>query len=266
VAADGTVGRGFERQCRGCGQTFVTSDVRQWRCRRRCQGRRRGEPEAWGPGTPVAPSLRRSTALLATFTEGGSTSLARIPDAALTRESLAAAVGSGRATPAAVAQAVSRMRRVDLEPRPEPPGPVPSPRYASWEDWLGRVSPAEVRHWCQLMAHSANRPRLLSGRPQVRVHPETIWAVIAAARGRCAYCGSLAVERRPSGPHGQPIAWAAVGRRIGSLAHRTARFHGGGNEAENLAWSCLWCNTWLSERRPGALDHGGFHPSVKLEE
>jgi len=25
-------------------------------------------------------------------------------------------------------------------------------------------------------------------------------------------------------------------------------------------WSCLWCNTWKSERRVGAADHGGHYP------
>lgn len=135
-----------------------------------------------------------------------------------------------------------------------------TPQYASWDDWLQGVSAAEIRRWCQQMAHTANRPRLLSGVPLVRVSPGVVWRVLADAEGRCDYCGSLAVERRPSGAHGQPIAWAGVGRRVGSLGHRKARFEGGGNEVENLAWSCLWCNTWLSERTPGATDHGGFYP------
>jgi hypothetical protein len=29
----------------------------------------------------------------------------------------------------------------------------------------------------------------------------------------------------------------------------------------NLGWSCLWCNTWQSERTPGAIDHGGHYPA-----
>ena len=51
-----------------------------------------------------------------------------------------------------------------------------------------------------------------------------------------------------------------MGRRIGSLEHITSRIEGGGNEAANLAWACLWCNTWTCERRFGATDHGGLHP------
>ena len=39
-----------------------------------------------------------------------------------------------------------------------------------------------------------------------------------------------------------------------------ARFNGGSNAPGNLTWACLWCNTWPSERRPGATDHGGIQP------
>jgi hypothetical protein len=57
-----------------------------------------------------------------------------------------------------------------------------------------------------------------------------------------------------------PLPWASIGRRIGSLGHVISRLHGGTNRLENLAWPCLWCNTWQSERRPGATDHGGLFP------
>lgn len=59
-------------------------------------------------------------------------------------------------------------------------------------------------------------------------------AVLEAAKGRCESCGSLAVENRPSGPNGKPLPWAQVGRRIGSLGHRVARFNGGSNAPGNL--------------------------------
>jgi hypothetical protein len=80
------------------------------------------------------------------------------------------------------------------------------------------------------------------------------------ARGRCVYCGSLAVEKRPSKPNGAPAPWAQIGRRIGSFEHCQWRARGGDNDLSNIAWACLWCNTWESERRKGATDHGGFHP------
>ena len=112
--------------------------------------------------------------------------------------------------------------------------------------------------WCKAKAKKANAPRLMSGAPVVRISGADVLRVLEAARGRCCYCGSLAVERRPSGPIGEPLPWASVGRRIGSLGHRLARFDGGDNDAENLSWVCLWCNTWPQERRPGALDHGAI--------
>ncbi len=82
--------------------------------------------------------------------------------------------------------------------------------------------------------------------------------VLEAALGRCRYCGSLAVEGRPSAANGGPAPWEHVGRRIGSLDHPVSLVLGGRNHITNLAWSCLWCNTWGSERRWGATDHGAI--------
>lgn len=98
----------------------------------------------------------------------------------------------------------------------------------------------------------------MSGVPLTKVTVEDVLAVLTAAEGRCVHCGSLAVERRPSRADGGPLPWAPVGRRIGSLGHIVGRFHGGANTLDNLAWSCLWCNTWQSERTPGATDHGAI--------
>ena len=46
-------------------------------------------------------------------------------------------------------------------------------------------------------------------------------------------------QGRPSAPDGRPVAWANVGRRVGSLGHLTARFNGVSNKPENLCWSSL---------------------------
>ncbi|WP_443049285.1 hypothetical protein [Streptomyces sp. NBC_00316] len=35
---------------------------------------------------------------------------------------------------------------------------------------------------------------------------------------------------------------------------------GGPNTNDNLRWSCHWCNTWPSERIPGAKDQGAIQP------
>jgi hypothetical protein len=154
---------------------------------------------------------------------------------------------------------LARARPALGSPEPEALGTVaPPPVYGSWEDFLDRTTPAGRMAWCRKKALRANRPRLMSGVPDVKITGADVWAVLEVARGRCEYCGSLAVENRPSARNGQPMPWAQVGRRIGSLGHRVARFNGGSNAPGNLGWACLWCNTWQPERRPGATDHGGI--------
>jgi hypothetical protein len=150
--------------------------------------------------------------------------------------------------------------------RPAPPTPAPEntaaaagePVYTSWEDYIERTTVSQRMLWCRKKAERANRKRLMSGEPQVKIHGADVWAVLETAQGRCEHCGSLAVETRPSTATGQPAPWEHVGRRIGSLGHRVARFNGGSSAPENLCWSCLWCNTWPSERRQGATDRGGL--------
>lgn len=141
------------------------------------------------------------------------------------------------------------------------PGP---PAYLSWEDFLTQADAAEVMVWCRAKAKRANGKRLMSGEPEARITAQDVWSVMAAACGRCAYCGSLAVQKRPSTPTGQPLPWEKVGRRIGSLGHIVPRFDGGTNTPDNLCWSCLWCNTYPDEGRLGATDHGGLQPDGDL--
>lgn len=138
--------------------------------------------------------------------------------------------------------------------------PAPKPTYLSFVNYLERTTYAKRMARCHAAAKKANRERLLSPPPTHHLSGDDVWNLIEAARGRCAYCGSLALENRPSKPNGAPAAWAQVGRRIGSLEHRNWRAAGGDNDLANLAWCCLWCNTEERERRPGATDHGGFYP------
>jgi hypothetical protein len=161
--------------------------------------------------------------------------------------------------PERAAAILSRAVPAPLSPPPQS-GASPTPRFASWADFITQTTPAERRAWCARKAKKANGPRLMSGSPSEKVSADRVWQVLVAARGRCAHRGSLAVENRPSRPDGAPVPWDTVGRRIGSLGHRISRFNGGGNTRENLVWSCLWCNTWLGERRLGATDHGGYFP------
>jgi hypothetical protein len=149
-------------------------------------------------------------------------------------------------------QAVKVLRRAVLAPlSPQPSsGTPPPPQFVSWQDFIARTTAAQRREWCARKAKVANRPRLMSGSPISKITAGDVWKVLAEACGRCAHCGSLAVERRPSRQDGAPVPWESAGRRIGSLGHQVSRFHGGLNTVDNLVWSCLWCNTWPSERRP----------------
>jgi hypothetical protein len=161
--------------------------------------------------------------------------------------------------PAQAAKIIARARPAPLAP-PARPSSSPPPVVYSWSDFLAKTTRAARRAWCAAKAKKANAPRLMSGRPANRITPDDVLAILEAARGRCSHCGSLAVEKRPSNPDGSSIVWESVGRRIGSLGHVISRFQGGPNTRENLAWSCLWCNTWPDERIHGARDHGGHFP------
>jgi hypothetical protein len=172
-------------------------------------------------------------------------------------------------------KAEARMRaeraRIEREATPRRPGALArrweskvvdaSPIFASWEDYICRTTERERRFRCQTIANKANKPRLLSGAVTTKTTAETVWQVIENARGRCIHCRSLCVENRPTvAGKGAPAPWAHVGRRVGSLEHLKARIQGGDNDRVNLAWSCLWCNTWPQERRAYATDHGGYYP------
>lgn len=137
-------------------------------------------------------------------------------------------------------------------------GSLPPPMYTSWADFKVKTDVADVRAWCATKVKVANRPRLMSGNPAARTSTDLVFEVLIRARGRCWACGSLALERRPSNGKGHPLPWDHIGRRIGSLGHLTAVAAGGTNNPANLAWECLWCNTWPRERKPGARNHGGI--------
>jgi hypothetical protein len=68
--------------------------------------------------------------------------------------------------------------------------------------------------WCRAKAKKANGERLMSAKPDTQIVARDVWAIMAAARGRCAYCGSLAVQKRPSTSTGQPLPWEDVEDRV----------------------------------------------------
>jgi hypothetical protein len=138
---------------------------------------------------------------------------------------------------------------------------TPTPIYQSFLEYLDRWDEHPERMAkCDAAAKKANRKRLMSPHPKHLITGLDVYCTMVAYCGRCIYCDSLAVEKRPSKPDGSPAPWEHIGRRIGSLEHLQWRFGGGDNDPANIAWACLWCNTHPSERRKGATDHGGFHP------
>jgi hypothetical protein len=125
----------------------------------------------------------------------------------------------------------------------------PPPIFASWADYLQRTTLGERMNGCHNKANKANKRSSPASR---RLRGVDVWNVMKAARGRCVYCGSLAVERSPGG------SWGLVGRRIGSLEHLNRDCTD--NDQSNLAWACHWCNTETGNRHWHASDHGGFYP------
>lgn len=134
-------------------------------------------------------------------------------------------------------------------PRPAMPPPSsgePTPvLYTSWEDYLTRTTPAERRRWCAAKAAKANSFRLMSGRPETTISADDVLAVLEKTHGRCAYCGSLSVERRPPG------LWGDVGRASDPSATGLRASTAAQMSLANLAWCCMWCNTWPEDRIQG---------------
>jgi hypothetical protein len=176
-------------------------------------------------------------------------------------------------TAAYYAEVTSPQRYIGYPPSPDDPAPI----YESWRDFLCKTPWPLLRRFCLDRARQANRPKfhregpgkgtVRSSNAEHRVEGYQVWRVMASAKGRCVHCGSLAVERQP--PDGR---WGRIGRRVGSLEHLVPLSRGGDNDSINLAWSCLWCNHLDRERERrkgltarGALDSGGFHPSLGLE-
>jgi hypothetical protein len=137
-------------------------------------------------------------------------------------------------------------------------------RAISGRDLISKMMRERFKGPCARCGSPPGKPQKCSG--EVKLRGRDIWYLIEQAKGRCIYCGSLAVEGRPSHPvTGAPLSWAHVGRRIGSLEHVESYPDGRINELTNLRWSCLWCNTWPSERHYNAVDHGGFYPKEDFD-
>jgi hypothetical protein len=55
------------------------------------------------------------------------------------------------------------------------------PVYASWEDFLDRTTPAARMAWCRKKAMRANRSRLMSGAPDMKITGADVWALLRMA-------------------------------------------------------------------------------------
>ena len=136
----------------------------------------------------------------------------------------------------------------------------PPPLYASWEDYLARTSPAERLAWCAAKAKVANRTRLLSAAPKLKLTGREVLRVLEAAKGRALIAAPRLLRavhqgRKGHQPHGCKSVVVSEAWTI-----RRGRYGGGDNDVANLGWSCPWCNTWPSEWRRHAPDHGGHYP------
>lgn len=151
---------------------------------------------------------------------------------------------------------------------------VPDPVYKSYADYRSKMSGTQLRK--KLNEHA----RTARNRYGCQTSGFDVWQVFVQAKGRCAYCGSLAVEAKPISKAGKAKRWKSIGRRIGSFDHVKnerrlsilAQFRAGKrrialdpNPKLLFAWSCLTCNASSNEphlkRQRGATDHGGFYPN-----
>lgn len=135
--------------------------------------------------------------------------------------------------------------------------PTPAALYMSWADFTGRADPWQIREWCAEKARKANKRASARG-ITATIAVADVFDTLLTACGKCAYCGSLAVETIPSGPDGKSLSWYDIGRRVGSLDHVQALVDGGANARANLAWACMLCNSGGPERISGATDRGAI--------
>lgn len=138
------------------------------------------------------------------------------------------------------------------------PGPTPEPLYVSWEDYLAHTTVSSRRAWLSRKVQSANRARLLGGRPRGRLTVAGAVQILETAHGECAVCGSLAVEPVPLDPHGRPYKLGLL-ERLGTIDHRIPVLAGGSNDLRNLRWVCSACNNLgasgpMHARRAASLD------------
>lgn len=134
-------------------------------------------------------------------------------------------------------------------------GALPEPLYASWEDYVEHTTEQTRRAWLRRKVSKANSVRLLGGRPEGRLRLADAVSLLEEARGRCAACGSLAVEPTPRDVAGKQILGSmALQRRIGTLDHWVPVLAGGSNHLDNLRWCCGRCQNLRPVGQPLSPD------------
>lgn len=134
-------------------------------------------------------------------------------------------------------------------------GSLPEPLYASWEDYLEHTPEQTRRAWLRRKVSRANRVRLVGGRPEGRLRLADAVRLLEESRGRCAACGSLAVEPNPRDGTGKPILGSmALQHRVGTIDHWVPVLAGGGNHLDNPRWCCGRCQNLRPVGQPLSPD------------
>lgn len=85
---------------------------------------------------------------------------------------------------------LSRVHPAPLTPSADSmTAPAEEPLYTSWEDYLAQTTVAERMTWCRGKAKRANRKRLMSDEPDVKLRGEDVWAVLEMAQGDVSSAG-----------------------------------------------------------------------------
>ena len=70
------------------------------------------------------------------------------------------------------------------------------PKFNTWNEFFDTTE-KERLSWCSSKASFSNKKRLLAGISVQKIMASDVWKVLEAAKGKCFYCGSLALEHLP---------------------------------------------------------------------
>jgi hypothetical protein len=150
--------------------------------------------------------------------------------------------------------------RLRPPPRNTETTPVPPPvRFRTWDNFV-TMNESDRLQRCEDEAKFASQNGFLPWHNPKHLDGQGVSLLLNAARGRCHYCKSLALESRPAEWEDAPSVWTPIGRRIGTVAYDAEPGINGCKGTIRPIWCCLWCKTWPDERKAEAPDHGGYYP------